>query len=98
MSLIGMVILVGIAVNNAIVMVDFINQMRKGGTPLQEAIREPARARLRPIIMTTVTTLLGSLPMALGTGRGADLRAPLAGATVGGVYTSPALTLLVLKV
>jgi len=98
MSLIGMVILVGIAVNNAIVMVDFINQMRKGGTPLQEAIRESARARLRPIIMTTVTTLLGILPMALGIGRGADLRAPLAVAIFGGLFTSTALTLLVIPV
>ncbi len=98
MSLIGIVILVGIAVNNAIVMVDFINQMRKSGKPAREAIREAARARLRPIIMTTVTTLLGILPMALGIGRGADLRSPLAIAIFGGLFTSTALALLVIPV
>jgi HAE1 family hydrophobic/amphiphilic exporter-1 len=98
MSLIGIVILVGIAVNNAIVMVDFVNQLRRRGVPTRDAIRESARARLRPIIMTTVTTLLGILPMALGIGRGADLRSPLAIAIFGGLFTSTALTLLVIPV
>ncbi|MDH3457813.1 MAG: efflux RND transporter permease subunit, partial [Gemmatimonadota bacterium] len=78
MSLIGLVILVGIVVNDAIVKVDFINQMRKRGLALREAILEAGRVRLRPIVMTTVTTVLGLTPMALGIGRGADLRAPLA--------------------
>jgi HAE1 family hydrophobic/amphiphilic exporter-1 len=98
MSLIGIVILVGIAVNNAIVMVDFVNQMRKKGMVTREAILESARARLRPIVMTTVTTLLGILPMAIGIGRGADLRAPLAIAIFGGLFTSTALTLIVVPV
>jgi HAE1 family hydrophobic/amphiphilic exporter-1 len=98
MSLIGIVILVGIAVNNAIVMVDFVNQMRKKGMATRDAILESARARLRPIVMTTVTTLLGILPMAIGIGRGADLRAPLAIAIFGGLFTSTALTLIVVPV
>jgi HAE1 family hydrophobic/amphiphilic exporter-1 len=98
MSLIGIVILVGIAVNNAIVMVDFVNQMRRKGLDTRDAILESARARLRPIVMTTVTTLLGIRPMAIGIGRGADLRAPLAIAIFGGLFTSTALTLIVVPV
>ena len=74
MSLIGLVILVGIVVNDAIVKVDFINQMRRSGMALREAILEAGRVRLRPIVMTTVTTVLGLTPKALGIGRGADLR------------------------
>jgi HAE1 family hydrophobic/amphiphilic exporter-1 len=98
MSLIGIVILVGIAVNNAIVMVEFINQLRRKGVGVRAAIAEAAHARLRPIVMTTVTTLLGILPMALGIGRGADLRAPLAVALFGGLFSSTALTLIVVPV
>src|SRR5690606_23943239 len=98
MSLIGMVVLVGIAVNDAIVKVDFINQARRRGLPLREAILDAGRARLRPILMTTVTTVLGLLPMALGIGRGADLRAPLAVALIGGLISSTALTLIIVPV
>jgi HAE1 family hydrophobic/amphiphilic exporter-1 len=98
MSLIGLVILVGIAVNDAIVKVDFINQMRKQGMTLREAILEAGRMRLRPIVMTTVTTVVGLLPMALGIGRGADLRAPLAVAVIGGLISATALTLIVVPV
>jgi HAE1 family hydrophobic/amphiphilic exporter-1 len=98
MSLIGLVILVGIVVNDAIVKVDFINQMRRSGLPLREAILEAGRVRLRPIIMTTVTTVLGLTPMALGLGRGADLRAPLAIAVIGGLISATALTLIVVPV
>jgi len=98
MSLIGMVILVGIVVNDAIVKVDFINQMRAKGMALREAILEAGRVRLRPIIMTTVTTVLGLTPMALGIGRGADLRAPLAIAVIGGLLSATALTLIVVPV
>lgn len=98
MSMIGMVILVGIAVNNAIVLIDFINQLRKRGTALRDAILEAARARLRPIVMTTATTLLGILPMAVGVGRGADLRTPLAIAIFGGLFTSTLLTLIVVPI
>jgi len=98
MSLIGLVILVGIVVNDAIVKVDFINQMRAAGHPLRQAILEAGRVRLRPIIMTTVTTVLGLTPMALGLGRGADLRAPLAIAVIGGLLSATALTLVVVPV
>lgn len=98
MSLIGMVILVGIVVNDAIVKVDFINQIRAAGHGLREAILEAGRVRLRPILMTTVTTVLGLTPMALGLGRGADLRAPLAVAVIGGLLSSTALTLIVVPV
>jgi HAE1 family hydrophobic/amphiphilic exporter-1 len=98
MSLIGMVILVGIVVNDAIVKVDFINQSRQRGRSLREAILEAGRVRLRPIIMTTVTTVLGLTPMALGFGRGADLRAPLAIAVIGGLLSATALTLIVVPV
>jgi HAE1 family hydrophobic/amphiphilic exporter-1 len=98
MSLIGLVILVGIVVNDAIVKVDFINQMRAAGRPLRQAILEAGRVRLRPIVMTTVTTVLGLTPMALGLGRGADLRAPLAIAVIGGLLSATALTLVVVPV
>ena len=98
MSLIGLVILVGIVVNDAIVKVDFINQMRAQGMRLREAILEAGRVRLRPIVMTTVTTVLGLTPMALGVGRGADLRAPLAIAVIGGLISATALTLVVVPV
>jgi HAE1 family hydrophobic/amphiphilic exporter-1 len=98
MSLIGLVILVGIAVNDAIVKVDFINQMRQQGMALRAAILEAGRVRLRPILMTTVTTILGLTPMALGIGRGADLRAPLAIVVIGGLISATALTLIVVPV
>ena len=98
MSLIGVVILVGIVVNDAIVKVDFINQSRRSGRTLRDAIMEAGRVRLRPIVMTTVTTVLGLLPMALGIGRGSDLRAPLAIAVIGGLIVATALTLIIVPV
>ena len=98
MSLIGAVILVGIVVNDSIVKVDFINQARDQGMALRAAILEAGRVRLRPIIMTTVTTVLGLTPMALGIGRGADLRAPLAIAVIGGLLVATLLTLIVVPV
>ncbi len=98
MSLIGVVILVGIVVNDAIVKVDFINQARAAGRSLREAILEAGRIRLRPILMTTVTTVLGLSPMAAGIGRGADLRAPLAIAVIGGLLFATMLTLIVVPV
>ena len=98
MSLIGVVILVGIVVNDAIVKVDFINQSRRAGLDLRRAILEAGRVRLRPIVMTTVTTVLGLVPMALGIGRGSDLRAPMAIAVIGGLVLATALTLIVVPV
>jgi hydrophobic/amphiphilic exporter-1 (mainly G- bacteria), HAE1 family len=98
MSLIGAVILVGIVVNDAIVKVEFINQLRAQGYAVRDAILEAGRKRLRPILMTTATTVLGLLPMALGLGRGADLRQPLAIVVIGGLISATALTLIVVPV
>jgi len=98
MSLIGIVILIGIVVNDAIVKVDFIVQARERGAELRDAIMEAGSVRLRPIIMTTVTTVLGLAPMALGIGRGADLRAPLAVAVIGGLTVATVLTLIIVPV
>ncbi len=97
-SLIGMVILVGIVDNDAVVKIDFILQQRDKGLPLREAILEAGRARLRPILMTSVTTMLGVFPMMLGLGAGAGLQKPLAVAVFGGLFTSTALTLIVIPV
>jgi HAE1 family hydrophobic/amphiphilic exporter-1 len=98
MSGIGLVILIGIVVNDAIVKVDFINQRRRGGLPLRKAIAEAGQLRLRPIVMTTATTVLGLLPLALGWGAGADLRAPLAVVVIGGLVSATFLTLIVVPV
>ena len=97
-SLIGMVVLVGIVDNDAVVKVDFINQMRRKGLSVRDAIREAGHARLRPILINTITALLGLLPMALGIGPGAELQAPLAIAVFGGLITATALTLIVIPV
>lgn len=96
--LIGVVMLTGIVVNNAIVMIDFINQRRRAGLAKLDAIMEGARARLRPIFITTLTTVLALLPMALGLGQGAELRAPMAIAVIGGLTLATLLTLVVIPV
>ena len=98
MSLTGCIVLVGIVVNDAIIKVDFINQRVERGMALRAAIEAAGRARVRPILMTTVTTALGLLPLALGIGAGAELRAPLAIAIVGGLVSATALTLFVVPV
>jgi HAE1 family hydrophobic/amphiphilic exporter-1 len=98
-ALIGIVMLAGIAVNNAIVLVDYVNQLRREhGRALHAALVEAGRVRLRPILMTTLTTMLGLLPMAIVGGRGAELRAPLAVSLFGGLLSSTVLTLLVVPV
>ena len=97
-SLIGGVVLVGIAVNDAIVKVDFINRARRDGMGIREAVVEAGRKRFRPIVMTSVTTLLGLLPMAVGMGEGAELQRPLALAIIGGLTTSTVLTLIFIPV
>ncbi len=93
---IGAVLLVGIVVNNAIVLVDYANQCHRRGLPPGEAIREAAAVRFRPILMTASTTVLGLLPMALGLGQGAELRAPLAITVIGGLLVSTVLILWVM--
>jgi HAE1 family hydrophobic/amphiphilic exporter-1 len=97
-SLIGIIVLVGIVDNDAVVKVDFINAMRRRGLGTRAAILEAGRARLRPIIINTITTVLGLLPMALGLGPGAALQAPLAIAVFGGLLTGTALTLIIIPV
>jgi HAE1 family hydrophobic/amphiphilic exporter-1 len=98
MSLVGTVTLVGIAVNDAIIKIDFINQLRAAGRPLRAAIVEAGHYRFRPILMTTATTVLGLLPMAMGIGAGSELRSPLAVAVIGGLISSTLLTLVVIPV
>jgi HAE1 family hydrophobic/amphiphilic exporter-1 len=90
---IGGVLLIGIVVNNGIVMIDYINRLRKGGHPLKEAILTGARRRLRPIMMTTLTTCLALVPMALGFGEGAEINAPLARVVIGGMLVSALVTI-----
>ncbi len=94
-AMIGIVVLSGILVNDGIIMVDFINQQRRiHGLPLKQAIVEGASARLRPILMTTATTVLGLLPLALGFGEGSQLQAPMAITIIGGQITGTILLLL----
>lgn len=95
---IGLIMLVGIVVSNAIVLVDRVNQLRSHGRSKRDALREAGRTRLRPIVMTTITTLFGFLPMALGLGDGAELRQPLAITVIGGLTFSTLLTLIVVPV
>jgi HAE1 family hydrophobic/amphiphilic exporter-1 len=97
-SMIGIVVLVGIVDNDAVVKVDFINQMRRQGLSVRDSIREAGHHRLRPIVINTITAIFGVLPMALGIGPGASLQAPLAIAMLGGLTTSTALTLIVIPV
>jgi HAE1 family hydrophobic/amphiphilic exporter-1 len=94
--LIGAILLAGIVVNNAIILVDYTNQLRREGASKIEALRQAGEVRLRPILMTTATTVLGLLPMALGLGEGSELRSPMALTVIGGLITSTALTLLII--
>jgi HAE1 family hydrophobic/amphiphilic exporter-1 len=97
-SLIGLIILVGIVDNDAVVKIDFINQCRAQGMNTRDAIYEAGRARLRPIVMNSITTMLAIMPMMFGIGAGASLQAPMAVAVFGGLLTATALTLLVIPV
>ncbi len=96
--LIGIVMLSGIVVNNAIILVDCINTRRKEGMPRREAIIEGCKIRLRPIMMTTTTTVLGLLPLALGLGEGAELRIPMGITVIGGLIFSTLLTLVLVPI
>ncbi len=97
-AFIGVIMLAGIVVNNAIVLVDLINQLRMQGKQRIEAILEAGSARLRPILMTSLTTTLGLLPMAIGFGEGSEVRTPMAITVIGGLTVSTFLTLLVIPV
>lgn len=95
-AVIGIVLLVGIVVDNAIILVDAANQRRRAGASPREALVEAGRLRLRPIMMTMATAFLGLVPMALGFGEAAELRMPLAISVMGGLLVSTALTLVVI--
>jgi len=95
---IGLILLAGIVVNNAIVLVDLINQMRRKGKNKVDAIMEGGKSRLRPILMTTLTTTLGLLPLAIGFGDGAELRSPMGITVIGGLLVSTILTLIIIPV
>jgi HAE1 family hydrophobic/amphiphilic exporter-1 len=98
-ALIGMLLLVGIVVTNAIVLIDLINQYRKQGRPIQEAIMDGSRQRLRPILMTALATIFALTPMALGiTGGGGFISQPLAIVVIGGLFSSTVLTLVIVPV
>jgi len=97
-AFIGIIMLAGIVVNNAIVLVDLINQLQAQGLEKTSAIMEAGQARLRPILMTTLTTVLGLLPMAIGFGEGSELRTPMAITVIGGLLVSTLLTLVVIPV
>ncbi|MFH2036001.1 MAG: efflux RND transporter permease subunit, partial [Candidatus Zixiibacteriota bacterium] len=96
MSYIGIIMLAGIAVNDSIILVDRINQNRRGGQELNAAIVEAGQTRIRPILITSITTILALLPLTIGIGEGASLRAPMAVAVIGGLISSTALTLIVI--
>lgn len=96
MGVIGMVMLVGIAVNSSIILVDRIGQLRESGLSMTDAIAEAGQQRIRPILMTSLTTILALVPMALGIGEGASLSSPMAVAVIGGLTTSTLLSLIVI--
>ena len=98
MAGIGVVMLAGIVVNNGIILVDYINLLRKRGYDLLDAVKLAGRTRLRPILMTMLTTVLGLVPMALTIGSGSEMRAPMARAAIGGMISSTLLTLVVVPI
>jgi HAE1 family hydrophobic/amphiphilic exporter-1 len=96
MSMIGVILLMGIVAKNAILLIDFAKAAEEQGMARKAAIVEAGRVRLRPILMTTFALIAGMIPVAIGSGEGADFRAPLGRAVIGGVITSTVLTLLVI--
>ncbi len=97
-AIIGVILLFGVVNKNAILIVDYINQSRRDGLPLEKAILVACPVRVRPILMTTASTVLGMLPIALGFGAGSELRSPLAVSVMGGLVTSTLLSLIVVPV
>ena len=98
MSMIGAIMLIGIVVKNGIVLIDYISLNRERGMSIRRAVIDGGRSRLRPVVMTTLTTILGMVPMALGTGEGAELWRPMGVAVIGGLTFSTILTLLFVPV
>ncbi len=97
-SVIGLLFLLGLLDKNALLLMDYINQLRQAGLSRDQAIKATGQVRLRPILMTTASTILGMLPLALGLGAGAELRQPMAVAIIGGLLTSTLLSLVVVPV
>jgi HAE1 family hydrophobic/amphiphilic exporter-1 len=98
-SLMGIIMLIGIVVNNAIVLIDYINLMRRDrGMGVREAVMVSGKLRLRPILMTTLTTVLGLLPLSFGVGAGAEIQASLARVVIGGLTASTLVTLVFIPV
>ena len=95
-SFMGIIMMVGIVVSNGVLLVEYMNELRRRGLPLREAVMQGGRTRLRPILMTSLTTLVGLFPMALGVGTGSEANAPLARAVIGGLAVSTVLTLLLI--
>jgi HAE1 family hydrophobic/amphiphilic exporter-1 len=98
MSMIGLIMLMGLVTKNAILLVDFTNQARARGVPRDQALIQAGSTRLRPIVMTTLAMIFGMLPLAFAIGAGAELRAPMARAVIGGLITSTLLTLVVVPI
>ena len=98
MSFIGIIMLIGIVVNNAIVLVDYTNILRKRGIELFEAVKTAGVRRLRPVLMTTFTTIFGMLPMALSNGEGSEVWKPMGITVIGGLTVSTFVTLLIVPV
>jgi HAE1 family hydrophobic/amphiphilic exporter-1 len=95
-SMIGMIMLVGLVTKNAILLVDYTNTLRKRGKKRDEALIEAGPVRLRPILMTTMTVILGNLPIAMGLGKGSEFRSPMSVAVIGGLLVSTLLTLVII--
>ena len=98
MMALPMIALSGVAVLNGVVMISFVSELRREGRSLEDAVREGALTRLRPVLMTALVASLGFVPMALSTGAGAEVQRPLATVVIGGILSSTALTLVVLPV
>jgi len=98
MSMIGLIMLMGLVTKNAILLVDFTNQARREGLSRHKALLQAGTTRLRPIVMTTLAMIFGMLPLAFAIGAGAEMRAPMARAVIGGLITSTLLSLLVVPV
>jgi len=97
-TFIGIIMLVGIVVNNAIVLVDYVNLLRARGFALEEAVKETGRRRLRPVLITTITTLFGLMPLAVSRGEGAEVMRPLGTTVIGGLAFSTLVTLVLVPV
>jgi multidrug efflux pump subunit AcrB len=97
-SLIGTLMMIGIVISNSVLLVEFANRRLREGLPIEEAVIEAGRLRIRPILMTSLATILGLLPLALGIGEGSEANMPLARAVIGGLLVSTFMTLLLVPV